>query len=103
MDVYVCMWIHTTNEIKIRIDSHKGRSETLEKAFVTGRNWTAFLSPQAISSCGNSVLHLDPAEDTGVWGLELWIVLLCPNSKHTLVKYPSGFWGDSLEVVLLGS
>ena len=38
MDVYVCVWIHTTNEIKIRIDSHNGSSKTSEKAFVTGRN-----------------------------------------------------------------
>lgn len=85
MDVYVCMWSHTTNEIKIRIDSHHGSSGTSGKAFVTGRNETAFSFPQEISSCGNSVLPLDPAEDTGVRGLELCLgCSLVPKLKaHT--------------------
>lgn len=38
--------------LKLGIDSHNGSAGTSEKAFVTGRNETAFSSPQALSSCG---------------------------------------------------
>lgn len=44
------------------------------------------------------MLHLEPAEDTEVWGWDLGIVLLCPDAKRTRVQYPRGFGGDSLKV-----
>lgn len=68
--------LHTTNEIKIRRDSHIRSSKRLRKGLCYGFEETVFSFPQAISSCLNSGQH---KRHRWVWGSELWIALLCTN------------------------